>query len=535
MVSPRLVFVLSPYQNAFFGEIAEVLVHELDAAGADGIVIDEPAAHVVQDHDVFVIMPPHEFVVLEGRGFIDDPVLAARTIGLSAEQPHQPFFVQNAQLAAHLGAVVDFSSLAVAAYSDRGVHAHHLQFGYTALWDRFVPGPAAAGPPSVLYMGNKRPRRLALLAGAGPALGRHGARLIISDNSSPNRGTGPAFVAGDDKRLLLADTRLLINIHQSDERYFEWLRFVEAAHCGTPYLTERSIHTEPFIDGIDFESFEPDGLAQRIDELVADDQRLGALREAAYQHVRERPLSSTVGVLVEVAAGLLIAPPPRRLPAHTRTEPLWGQLVEVAATLPTVTMRKRSMPFARSTALALVGDGSPQLHADITSLDPAATLIDSSALTFRRIRRLNADTVVFAPPGLVPLPGGLQRLLAALDGFSLVAGVVFGTGAAGEPTLEGIWPWQTWRLGAGQHVGRFLAVRGDVVRAAADWLAAPGFAGAPHVAIAAWVAAHGGAGGHMSTPVARVVGFPLDPAQAVPADVALHCAQMLRLPAQLHP
>ncbi len=484
MVTPRLVFVLSPYQNAFFGEIAEVLLAELEAAGVPATRISEPGEHVVEDHDVFVLMPQHEYVALEGAAFVEDAAVAARTIGISAEQPHQPFFAQNADLGARLGAVLDFSASAVAAYRARGVLAEHLPFGYTPSWDRFRAGPAPSGPPRVLYMGNKRPRRLAVLATAAESLGRENARLLVSDNSSPNRRTGPAFVAGDDKRSLLSRTRLLVNIHQSEEHYFEWLRFSEAAHCGTPFLTETSTNAAPYVDGVHFESFEPAELSTRLDRLVNDDARLAELREAAYDQLRRRPLAAGVATLVETAVRLLAAPPPAKLPGRSRTEPLWGPRIDVAATLPT-------------------GD-------------------------LRRPRLLGRKDVLIAPLGTQLFDGALARMRALLDdGHELVTGVVCGRDIDGEPTLEGVWPWETWRLRAGQHLGRVMLVRGDVSRAAAEWVAEPGFAGVPHAAIAAWVALHGGRGAHLPSPVGRVVGVPLDPSHALPGDVAAHLATLV--------
>lgn len=276
--SPRLVFVLSPWQNAFFRELTEVLVDELTRAGADAVVTTEPGEFEVGADDVFVLMPPHEFVTLEGSEMIDDPSIAARTIGISAEQPHQVFFASNAALGARLGVVIDFSAMAVAAYRARGVDAVHMPFGYTPLWDRFDSSGVPAGPPRVLYFGNKRPRRLEVLAEHADVLARQSAQLLVSDNSSPNMTSGPTFLAGEDKRTLLASTRLLVNIHQGDEPYFEWLRFCEAAMAGAPYLTERAEHCEPWVAGEQFAVFDRADMGHAIEALVDDDAELGRLR-----------------------------------------------------------------------------------------------------------------------------------------------------------------------------------------------------------------------------------------------------------------
>ena len=54
-------------------------IDEVTRAGVDAVVTTEPGEFPVGDDDVFVLMPPHEFVTLEGSGMIDDPSVAART------------------------------------------------------------------------------------------------------------------------------------------------------------------------------------------------------------------------------------------------------------------------------------------------------------------------------------------------------------------------------------------------------------------------------------------------------------------------
>ena len=521
---PRLVVVLSPHQNVFFPELVEVLVDELGGAGVDVVVTTEPGDHEVGPDDVFVLVPPHEYVALEGPSFVDDPAVAARTIGVSAEQPHQWFFGRNAELGARLGAVLDFSPLAVEAYRRLGVDADHLPFGYTARWDRHRPGHVSSGPPRLLYLGNKRPRRLSRLAGAAGVLARDDARLVISDNDVPNLATGPSFVAGEDKRDLLASTRLLVNIHQGDEPYFEWLRFAEAAHCGTPVLSERSLRTDPFVAGVHFAEFADDGLSAAITALIDDDDRLAALADAAYERLRERPLADAVDVLVGAARNLLLAPPPVSLPARTRATPLGVErLQELPAATGTALGRPRRLPGRRSHRITVVSSESQDLVAalDASSTAGAASVavIDPKDLDARAARRMAGELVIVAPPGTCPRGVAFERFLdGAMGGqpASCWSAIVDGLDVDGEPTLEGIWPWEPWRLRAGYHLGRLVVVRADVVRAAAPWFDDPDLRSHPHFLLQSWIATHGGTGGHLATPVACVRGTPLDPAQRVP-------------------
>ncbi|MFZ9040896.1 MAG: glycosyltransferase family protein [Ilumatobacteraceae bacterium] len=534
MSEPRLVVVVSPHQNAFFPEVVEVLVDELVAASVAVVVTTEPGRHDVEADDVFVVVPPHEYVALEGSAFVDDPSVAARTIGISAEQPHQHFFDRNAELGARLGAVLDFSPLAVEAYRRAGVAARALPFGYAPRWDRYEPGPARPGSPRVLYLGNKRPRRLRFLAGAADSLARHRAHLLVSDNDVPNRTTGPSFVAGEDKRDLLVATRLLVNIHQGDDPYFEWLRFAEAAHCGTPVLSEASSHTAPFVAGTDFAEFAGDELGPTLDRLIDDDDRLADLAESAYRTLRQHPLSAAVDVIVATARTLLAAPPPPAFPARTRAEPIGADRAVPPSTGGALDDGTRHRARRRRARITVVASEPDALCAELASRfdERDVVVVDPGVLDERRARRLHDGLVVVAPAGCRPRPDAFWHLLERAGAFDdRRAGVPWtavldGRDADGEPTLEGVWPWEPWRLTSGQHLGRLVVTPSSIVRSAADWFDEE-FRGHPHVAIQGWVAAHGGVGRHLPTPVAHVTGAPLDPAHRLPISVADHLRHRL--------
>jgi hypothetical protein len=485
---PRIVFVMSPYQNAFFVEIVGALQDELHAIGVPNIVTTEPSEHSVADNDVFVLVPPHEYAALEGSTFIDDKVVAARTIGISAEQPHQGFFRRNAAVGAGLGAVLDFSPLAVAAYRRLGVEALHLQFGYVPAWDRFADRPSD-GPLEhpVLYLANKQPRRLSVLATAADQLVAHDATLLISDNEEPNRGTGPAFVAGDHKRKMLSVTGLMVNIHQSAEPYFEWLRFAEAAHSGTPVLSELSTDSAPFHENEHFLVFDVGDLGPALDRAMADRARLVEVAAAAYDTLRTIPLAESIPVLVEAATARLAAPPPVSLPGRKRTEPIGRDRVDRPPLFrnPLATTKNRILRRLRS------GEW---------------TVIAPSTTTFR-----------IPPDELVPSSGDAQFINVMTEGRD----------GDGNPMLEGVWPWQPWRLLHGQHLGRVVVVRTALVDMARQWLSEPIFDDHPHLVVQLFAAAHGISGGHIAKPVASAHGWAIDPSHQMPTLVAERSRQLL--------
>ncbi len=482
----RIVFVLSPYQNAFFFELADALIEALRTSGVDAIATTEGGAHQVGDGDVFVLLPPHEYVALEGSSLVDDPAVAARTVGITAEQPHQSFFERNASIGARLGGVLDFSPLAVAGYRRLGIDAEQLPFGYVPSWDaRASRLPIEDASPQVLYLGNKMPRRLGVLASAADALISYDTRLVISDNSEPNRASSATFVVGDDKRRLLASTGLLLNIHQSEEPYFEWLRFIEAAHCATPVLTEASHDTSPFVAGEHFLEFDGGALGTALEAAWSDPGRLAEIGLAAHAAVVETPLVESIGVVTALAGRLLANRPPARLPPRTRTEPI-GRLRRDPEAPRSDRPRRRSWlarPRSQPQRWTLVAPDGTELLAE--------------------------------PHELVGLGGGhpiTNVMVAGLDEW-------------GAPMLEGIWPWEPWRLVEGQHLGRVLVVETALHRAVTGWGPVAGFAHEyPHLAVQAYGVVHGLSGGHVARPLARSSAWPVDPLQRVPAE----CVDALR-------
>jgi len=186
--TPRISVVLSPFQNAFFAELADVVVAELEQLGVECALLTEPHTRTPDERDVFVLLPPHEWVTVEGDAWLHDDRLAARTIGIGAEQPGSAFFDRNVGIGRRLGGLFDFSAMAVDAFRAEGIDAHHLPFGYTSRWDRFTPDGNLDGP-DILFMGNFKARRLDALARMAPVLGRHGSHLVLGDNTAPETGS----------------------------------------------------------------------------------------------------------------------------------------------------------------------------------------------------------------------------------------------------------------------------------------------------------------------------------------------------------
>ncbi|HYY74648.1 MAG TPA: glycosyltransferase, partial [Solirubrobacterales bacterium] len=276
------VFVISPRQNAFFVELAEVICAAL---GELGIAIRiEPTFDGSVPGRAYLLLPPGEFLEVEGRAAWPDRRTLAQTVFITAEQPGGKHFERNLPLADAAAAWFDLNRLAVREYRRRGFPVEHLQLGYTPLWDRFGTGERDV---DVAFLGCATPHRIRAMATWGEPLAGLRSHLVLSDNSRPNPRDSESFVAGDRKLGLMGRTRVLVNAHRGPARYFEWVRVLEAAHCGAAVVSEPSVDHEPMEPGVHLAFAHASDLGRAARDLCDDEPRRQELAASAYQLVRE--------------------------------------------------------------------------------------------------------------------------------------------------------------------------------------------------------------------------------------------------------
>jgi Glycosyl transferase family 2 len=317
---PELSFTLARGQNQFFVELAEALAYELEQLGARAS-LDVGEIPLPREGLVHVFLPPHEYVSLS-RYRPPAPHLR-RSIVISAEQPDSHFFAANVPIAKDAGAVFDINPRSIRAYESHGVRASLMQLGHTRLWDRLAadghePEPAASPAGSaddarrdidILFLGRVSPRRERALASYAGVLERFNCHLGLSDNSRPNSATGATFLAGEDKRRLLARSKVLLNIHGEDEPYFEWLRIVEAICAGCAIVSEHSSDIAPLEWGRHLLTGSLGSLGLLCAHLLDDAQWRRRMRGEAYALlVAERPLARAAEQLIEAARQVDTAP-----------------------------------------------------------------------------------------------------------------------------------------------------------------------------------------------------------------------------------
>ena len=296
----EIVFVLHPRQNAFFGELVQVLRDELSALGVQSSVSVEGFPEPLPGR-VYALVPPHEWASLSG-GVAPPSHLMERTVAICAEQPGTSFFDGNEPLARAAGAVFDISPASVAEWHRRGIAAERLTLGYTPRWA--APRLDLERDVHVTFLGTASARRNRLLASYAPVLARRPCRLVMVDMGRPQPVGSPGFLTGPRKRSLLERTRVLLNVHVSDRPYFEHLRVTEAILSGAVVVSEPGRGIDPLIPGVDLACGRPESLAHLASQLADDEELRGQMQAAAWAKLAEHPLSAAAERLATAAAGL---------------------------------------------------------------------------------------------------------------------------------------------------------------------------------------------------------------------------------------
>lgn len=271
---------VSRHGNVFMREIAE---HLAEATGAT-VVTDElpPLGSDPLDH---LVVAPHEFFPLFPAASEAVDAAAAHSVCVNTEQDGTPFF-ELAVRYARLGPLAfDINPFSLASMRRRGLAAVHLPLGYVASMDRWHRR-ANERHVDIALLAARTPRREQFLGGAAGQLWEWRCALRMFAWHKPILGGGPAFLAGDAKYDALADTRILLNVHRSEDPYFEWARVIEAIANGCLVVTETSTGTEPLIAGEHFVAAPLEYLAEQAVALAHDEPRRRRIADAAYDALR---------------------------------------------------------------------------------------------------------------------------------------------------------------------------------------------------------------------------------------------------------
>ncbi len=276
--------------NVFMREIAEHLAEALVATGRATAVVTAELPGPADDPLDNLVVAPHEFFGLFDAPAADVEAAAAHAVAVNTEQPGTPFFELAMGFSRRGPLVFDINPFSLASVRRLGMPAVHLPLGYVPSMDHWRrrarqldTGRAGARTVDVAMLAGRTPRREAFLGGAASVLWEWRTDLRMFSWHRPVRGDAATFLAGAAKYDALARMRILLNVHRSDDPYFEWARVIEAIANGCVVVTEPSTGTAPLVAGEHFVEAPLEYLAEQAVALAFDEARRARIADAAYE------------------------------------------------------------------------------------------------------------------------------------------------------------------------------------------------------------------------------------------------------------
>ena len=339
-------------------EIAELIATALLDLGLE-VVFPAPGLPEAQRNTVNLVVAPHEFFPLQSDRTERELLRAAKaSVSIGIEQPGTSWFELGTHFASLGRSVLDISPYAIAELKRRGLDAMHLQLGYHPSWDRWGGDPTRRRHKDLLFLGSMTERRSRFLWDAAPLLWDYETDIRLFEFDRLMSEPRANFVAGTEKWQLLADSRVLLNVHRNDLPYFEWVRVLEAVTNGCLVVTESSTDYGPLIAGEHLLATPYEALGAYAASLLADEPLRQEIATSAYDFIRtELKLTSHLAPICETLAAQAARPAQwsRSAPYY----PMSSEQPQVAAGDPPETVRTGE-PHVRTTIKGLLDSETRQ-------------------------------------------------------------------------------------------------------------------------------------------------------------------------------
>jgi hypothetical protein len=267
-------------------ELLGVIAAEVRALGPDAGVEEvtvSQGAFPPGDEAVYVV-EPHEFFLKTPAA--DQPTRdqLARTIAICVEHPGTASFGQTVDTAGRVAARMDINDDSTFALNELGMPTERFHLGYSEQWDVWG-GADSQRTHDVVFLGTIDPRRSRNIALDIEAVDEASVLLAMPPHEPMDRPR-PHFFTGREKLQLLADSKVIVNLHRERCRSFEWVRALEAMCNGCVVVSEHSTDFAPLTPGKDVLFGSSRSLFTLSRALLSSPDRLADIRAACYETIR---------------------------------------------------------------------------------------------------------------------------------------------------------------------------------------------------------------------------------------------------------
>ena len=284
------LFVTSK-SNLFIIEIAQLVCAGFREAGfiaelfVDGIPSVEIQTNIIQ-----IVVTPHEFFNLFLTLKFPAPELKQITQQLyllGTEQPDSDWFHSNLMVAPNARAMLDINPLGVEAYRLCGLRCFHLPLGYHPMLECTSGPPAVERDLDICLLASLTERREKFLARNADFFAERNCHLRLVPLGFAKTEETKSYLAVEERNAVLQRSKLLLNIHYSELRYFEWHRMLVGLANGCCIVTETCEGFAPLIPGKHFVMVEPGQLVEACRYYLEHQEERTAIAQAGRAFIRD--------------------------------------------------------------------------------------------------------------------------------------------------------------------------------------------------------------------------------------------------------
>ena len=287
----RIDFLATSKSNLFIREIGELIGAGFRDIGCETrILLDREPVEDPSPDTLQIVVTPHEYYNLfltQRTGFERAQELTQQVVLLCTEQPETEWFQSNLWWTSQARAVADISPLGAAAYRARGLACFCLPLGYHPILG-VAHSVEGARPYDVTFLGSMTHRRDSFFAESAPFFSKHRCHIRLVPLGFAKTKQTRSYLSVEKRNELLSQTKLLLNVHYSDQKYFEWHRMLTGIANGCCVISEKCEGYGALVPGQHFIMVDQDELIEACDYYLKNPGERNRIASNALSFVKDK-------------------------------------------------------------------------------------------------------------------------------------------------------------------------------------------------------------------------------------------------------
>jgi Glycosyltransferases involved in cell wall biogenesis len=277
--------------NLFIREIGDLIAAGFSEIGCrTRILVDQLPAQNEPPETLQIVITPHEYYNLfltQRVGFEKAQQLTREVALLCTEQPETEWFQSNLWWTSQARVVADISPLGTAAYRARGIRSYCLPLGYHPILG--TGGLVQSERPyDITFLGSMTHRRDAFFAEHAPFFSDHRCHLRLVPLGFAKTSQTRSYLSVEKRTELLSESKILLNIHYSEQKYFEWHRSLVSIANGCCVISEICEGHGALVPGKHFVMVEQDQLIAACEYYLNHPAERSQIADDAFAFVKNR-------------------------------------------------------------------------------------------------------------------------------------------------------------------------------------------------------------------------------------------------------